>query len=213
MRGSAIFALALCTLAVAARAQTPTVMVEKAACVPTEANGVINATIQPEIGGAEPRLYFRWDQHGAMYYVDLFAEGAGQYWAIPAKPEPRNENIEYYVALVDPAGKTVARSETQLSPVRDDCAVNMTAKQLGVSNNLTVGETVPAQQGRRVLGFLCDGVVTRVNFEGIMRPDEICRGCVVPFFTKEAYLAPVAIGAVTTVIIEPPPPETSTSRP
>lgn len=212
MRRSAIFALAL-GWAVAAGAQTPAITVDKAACVPTEANGVINATIQPEIGGTAPRLYFRWDQHGAMYYVDLFAAGGGKYWGIPAKPEARTAEIEYYVAVVDPAGKTLGKSENLLSPVRDDCAVELTPKQIGVANNLTVGETVPAQQGRRVLGFLCDGVVTRVSYEGIMRPDEICRGCVVPFFAKEAYLATAAVGAATAIILEPPPTEQSKSRP
>lgn len=213
MRRTAIFALALCTLAVAAQAQTPAITVDKAECMPAEANGVINATIQPEIGGAAPRLYFRWDQHGAMYYVDLFATGGGKYWGIPAKPESRTAEIEYYVAVVDPAGKTLGKSENLLSPVRDDCVVDLTPKQIGVANNLTVGETVPAQQGRRVLGFLCDGVVTRVSYEGIMRPDEICRGCVVPFFAKEAFLAPMALGAATAVILQPPPTEESKSRP
>ncbi len=213
MRCIAVYALALAALGFAAQAQTPVVTVEQAACVPVEANGLINANVRPEVGGTSQRLYFRWDQHGAMYYVDMFADGGGKYWGIPAKPEGRTANIEYYVAVVDPAGKTLAKSENLLSPVQEDCLVNLTPKQVGVANNMTVGETVPAQQGRRVLGFLCDGVVTRVNHEGIMRPDEICRGCVVPFFAKEAFLAPAALGAATAIILEPPPTETSKSRP
>ena len=83
---------------------------------------------------------------------------------------------------------------------------------VGMANNLTVGETVEPQQGRKVLGFLCDGVVTRINFQGIMRPDEICRGCVIPWWTKEEFIAASTVGAATGIIIEQPP-EPSPSRP
>lgn len=212
MHRPAIFGSVLFLCSFSALAQTPSITVDKLDCVPTERNGLINANVRQEVGGTTTRVYFRWDQHGAFYYVDMFGEGAGRYWGIPAKPEDRNEQIEAYVAVVDGAGRTIGRSETVFAPVREDCRVEMTPRQIGVSNNLVVGETVAAQQGRKVLGFLCDGVVTRVNFEGIMRPDEICRGCVVPFFTKETFLAPIAIGVVVP-ILPPPPEESSTSRP
>ncbi len=208
---TAVFALAFC-LSAGAFAQAPVVTVQKAACVPTEANVAIDANVAPEVGGASVRLYFRWNEHGAMYYTEMVAEGSGAYWGLPARPEPRNENLEYYVAVVDPTGRTLGKSDTLLSPVRDDCPIQLTPKQVGYANNLVVGETVAAQQGRKVLGFLCDGVVTRINHEGIMRPDEVCRGCVIPFWTKET----VGAAALTTgslVVIEPPPSETSPSRP
>ena len=213
MKRSHTLLVMLLLCAVPASAQTPSITVQKLECVPTEANGVIYANVANELGGTATRIYFRWDQHGAMYFVDMVADGGGKYWGIPAKPEDRNETIEFYVAVVDPAGKTVAKSETMLSPVRDDCRVDLTPKQIGVANNLTIGETVAAQQGRKVLGFLCDGVVTRMNYEGILRPDEICRGCVVPFFAKETYIAPAILGAVSTVVLERPPGESSPSRP
>lgn len=192
-------------------AQPPSITVQQAPCVPTERNGVITASVKPETG-ATTRLYFRWDEHGAPYYVDMFPDGNGAYWGIPAKPEPRNETIEYYVSVLDGFGKEIAKSETVVSPVRDDCRVELTPKQIGVSNNLVIGETVPPQQGRRVLGFLCDGIVTRINSEGIMRPDEICRGCVIPWWTKEEFLGAGAVAGVTTIILQPPP-EPSPSRP
>jgi hypothetical protein len=200
-------AICLALASAAALAQTPTVGLNRVTCVPEEANQVFNATIRPEVGGTVVRLYFRWDQHGAMYYVEMFAAGEGKYWGIPPKPEPDNESIEYYAAVVDPAGTVLARSETLLSPVTDDCSVTMTPQQFGRANNLTVGETVEAQEGRKVLGFLCDGVVTRVNFEGIPRPDEICRGCVIPWWEKNDYIVPAAIsgGALTLVLVEESP--------
>lgn len=195
-------------------AQAPAITVEQAECFPDMENGVINARVEPEVGGTTTRLYFRWDEHGAMYYVDMLAAGGGGYWGIPAKPEPENERIEYYVAAVDPYGRTLARSESLYSPVEEDCRVELSPQQVGVANNLTVGETVEAQQSRKVLGFLCDGVVTRINFEGIMRPDEICRGCVIPWWSKEEFIgAAAAVGAATAIIVEEPGPEPSPSRP
>lgn len=213
MKRSCTLLVMMVLCAVPVLGQTPSISVQKLECVPVEANAVINANLSNEVGGTETRIYFRWDQHGAMYFVDMVADGGGKYWGLPAKPEDRNEQIEFYVAVVDPKGKTLAKSETQLAPVREDCRVELTPKQVGVSNNLTVGETVAAQQGRKVLGFLCDGVVTRMNYEGILRPDEICRGCVVPFFAKETYIAPAILGAVSTIVLERPPGESSPSRP
>ena len=200
----------------AAFAQAPEVDVTRVECVPEEENAVIHGMISPEIGGTVARLYFRWDEHGAMYYVDMVAAGEGKYWAIPPKPERENNSVEYYAAVVDPSGTILARSETRISPVTDDCRVTMTPQQFGYANNLTVGETVEAQEGRKVLGFLCDGVVTRVNHEGIPRPDEICRGCVIPGWDKNDYIVPAAVGvgAITTILIEEGPgPEPSPSRP
>lgn len=206
--------LMLCLFPALASAQAPAVTVVKAACFPEAANGVVNARVEPEVGGATARLYFRWDEHGAMYYVDMTAAGRGEYWGIPAKPEPENERLEYYVAVVDPDGRTLARSESFYSPVEDDCQVELSPVQMGAANNLTVGETVEAQEARKILGFLCDGVVTRINYEGIMRPDEICRGCVIPWWTKEEFIgAAAAVGAATAIIVEEPGPEPSPSRP
>ena len=110
--------------------------------------------------------------------MTLEPEPGGRFWAMPPKPERRNEQIEYYAALVDPTGKVAARSETQIVPVTRDCRVQLDPKERGVAENLTVGETSPQQQGKKVLGFLCDGVVTRVNSANVRRSDEVCRACV-----------------------------------
>ena len=81
------------------------------------------------------------------------------------RPSPRSatSRSSYYGALVDAAGKVVARSESQIAPVTNDCKVQLSPKERGVAENLTVGETSPKQQGKKVLAFLCDGVVTRIN--------------------------------------------------
>lgn len=200
----------LLTGAIAAGAQTITV--EKASCIPSEQNGVIRAAISSPAPGLSPRLYFRWRDHEDFYWVALEAEPGGRFWAIPPKPEKRNEHVELYSALVDPVGKVVARSESQVIPVTRDCKVKLSDKEHGVAENLTVGETSPQQQGKKVLAFLCDGVVTRVNYAGVRRADDVCRACVIAWWQRKAVLIP-AVAGVTGVVVTGREPEPSPSRP
>ena len=58
----------------------------------------------------------------------LETEPGGRFWATPPKPEMRNEQMELYGALVDAAGKVVARSESQIVPVTGDCKVELGAQ-------------------------------------------------------------------------------------
>ncbi len=195
---------------IAADAQS--IAVEKASCNPMEDNGLIRGTVGSTAAGLSPRLYFRWKDHEDFYWVNFEPEMGNRLWAVPPKPEQRNKEIEYYAALVDPAGKVAARSETQVVPVTKDCRVPLDLRQRGVAQNLTVGETSPQQQGKKVLGFLCDGIVTRVNSAGVRRSDEVCRACVITFFDRKAVLIP-AIAGIAGVIITEPQPEPSPSRP
>jgi hypothetical protein len=183
--------------------------------VPAEDNGLVRATATGVAPGLLPRLFFRWMEHEDFYWVALEAELGGRFWATPPKPERRNDHIEYYAALVDPTGKVVARSPSQTVPVTADCKPQLGPKERGVAENLTVGETSPKQQGKKVLAFLCDGVVTRVNYAGVRRADEVCRACVVAWWQRKAVLLPAVIAGagVTTVVAGHPEPEPSPSRP
>jgi hypothetical protein len=211
MRASTLL-LAGLLLAGAARAQTITV--DKPSCMPVEDNGLVHATATGVAPGLIPRLYFRWMEHEDFYWVALEAEPGGHFWATPPKPEQRNNHIEYYSALVDPTGKVVARSPMNNVPVTADCKTQLGPKERGVAENLTVGETSPKQQGKKILAFLCDGVVTRVNYAGVRRADEVCRACVVAWWQRKAVLIPVAIaGAGVTIVNRHPEPEPSPSRP
>lgn len=197
--------------ATAARAQS--IAVEKPSCMPTEDNGLVRATMSSVSPGLAPRLYFRWQDHEDFYWVAMEAEPGGRFWATPPKPEMRNDHIELYSALVDPTGKAVARSEAQKIPVTKDCKVQLGPKERGVAENLTVGETSPQQQGKKVLAFLCDGVVTRVNYAGVRRSDEVCRACVIAWWQRKAVLIPLAAGVIGGVITDRQEPEPSPSRP
>jgi hypothetical protein len=191
------------------RAQTVTL--EKTDCLPQEENGVVRAAIPSLTTGQAARLYFRWKEHEDFYWVALEAEPGGRYWAVPPKPERRNDHVEAYAAVVDPTNKVVARSESQMIKVASDCKVQLSEKERGVAENLTVGETSAKQQGQKVLAFLCDGVVTRVNHAGIRRSDEVCRACVIAWWQRKAVLIPVALTGIGIVVRDRP--EPSPSRP
>jgi hypothetical protein len=209
MRAS--FLLAGLIFAGAAAAQAQSVSVERPNCLPSEDNGVVRATVNGGGPGQAVRLYFRWKDHEDFYWVAMEADPGGRFWAIPPKPERRNEQVEYYAALTDPAGKVVARSEAQIVKVTTDCKVELNPRELGVAENLTVGETSPKQQGKKVMAFLCDGVVTRINHAGVRRSDEVCRACVVAWWQRKAVLLPAA--GVIGVVVTDDDPEPSPSRP
>jgi hypothetical protein len=202
-------------LAAGARAEVPGIAVDEARCVPMEDNGLITARVQPEVGGATVRLYFRWREHGTFYWVPMNAAGGGRYWAVLPKPEKDNENVERYVSVVDALAHEISRSASAIIPVQRDCKVQLDAKQKGQADNLVIGETALPQKGREVLGFLCDGIVSRVDANGILRADDACRTCVVAWWQRKAILIPAAVGLTTGVVVihKHPHPEPSPHRP
>ncbi|HEX9942585.1 MAG TPA: hypothetical protein VGG03_11240 [Thermoanaerobaculia bacterium] len=210
MRARTLFAAGL-LFACAAAAHGQTVAADKPACLPMQDNGLVRATANAAGPGQALRLYFRWKDHEDFYWVAMEPEANGRFWATPPKPEKRNEQVEYYAALVDPAGQVLARSATQTVKVTGDCRVQLGPRERGVAENLTIGETSPKQQGKKVMAFLCDGIVTRVNSQGVRRADEVCRACVIAWWPKAALAAPAIVGIG--VITEHDPPEPSPSRP
>ena len=213
MNRPAILAVAFFASASLVSAAGPVIEIAEKSCLPVEDNGVIHATVAPEIGGTLTRMYFRWEGQGDFYFVDLVAAGEGRYWGTPAKPEERNESVELFVAIETPGGETLSRSETLTVPVTDDCPVELSDEEAGYADNLTVGETALAQAGNPVLGFLCDGIVTRIDSEGVLRPDEVCRACVIAWWLKPEYLTPAAAAAAGLVCCVEPPSEVSSPRP
>lgn len=212
MRASTLLLTGLLLAGATTAARGQTITADKPACMPMEDNGLVHATATNVAPGLSPRLYFRWMEHEDFYWVALEAEPGGHFWATPPKPERRNDHIEYYSALVDPTGKVVARSPMVSVPVTADCKMQLGPKERGVAENLTVGETSPKQQGKKVLAFLCDGVVTRVNYAGLRRADEVCRACVVAWWQRKGVLIPAALAGtgITTSVFQPEP---SPSRP
>ncbi|HTQ81471.1 MAG TPA: hypothetical protein VMM92_15840, partial [Thermoanaerobaculia bacterium] len=188
------------------------ITVEQVPCFRVADNQVIRATANGEAAGGTARLYFRWEERGGYYWVAMEHDGLGRFWGIPPKPEKRNLQVEYYGTLLDSTGREIARSQMRKTEVKGDCHIELNPQQRGVAQNLTVGETSDAQSHGGVMGFLCDGVVTRINPKNIRRADDFCRTCVVAWWQRTDVLAPaLAAGGVTTVILDQP--EPSPSRP
>ena len=256
-------------------AQSPSVTAHKVACVPAGANAVIKVSVANNQPDTTTRLYFRRLNEVVedLYYVNMYPEGEGEYWAVMPKAEKhkldrheiekrrdqsssehsealwwrekeasdhRNPNqdldpddirerasvgkterrdwmntltdsefekwldtleyepVEYFGAVFDPNGNLIARSPMTIGEVRSqsDCKVELTPAQLGESMNLVIGETASWQRGNPVFHWLCDGVVARVNPEGIKRPDETCRACV-PCINQATVLNYTVGGAVS----------------
>jgi len=55
--------------------------------------------------------------------------------------------------------------------------------------------------GEKVEGFLCDGVVSRINPLGILRGDEKCRACVIAWWEKPVVMIPAAAAIAGTGVI------------
>jgi len=202
MRARTLFAAGLLLLGAAA-AHAQSVSIEPPSCIPQENNGLVLGTAAAT-PGQSVRLYFRWKDHEDFYWVAMEPEPGGRFWATPPKPEKRNDHVEIYGALVDAAGNVIARSSpNRIVPVTRDCKVQLNQKQLGVAENLTVGETSPKQEGKKVLAFLCDGVVTRVNSDGIRRADGVCRSCVIAWWQRKGVIIPAALLG-TGLVVEPP---------
>lgn len=133
-------------------------------------------------------------------------EGRDREWLEDYLETQEHEAAEFYVQVVNVEGERVARSKTQLVPVADyeDCRYALDPFELGQSQNLTVGETTALQQGKEVFHWLCDGVVSRVNFEGVLRADETCRACVVAGWLPIASAAGALVAGTTIEKREPP---------
>lgn len=187
-------------------AQAQSVSIVEPSCVPAKTNGVLRASIIPDPSvGQSPRVYFRWRGQPAFYWVPMEVEPNGRYWAVLPRVEDRNQEVEYYVAVVDAAGKMVAQSEPRTVKVRADCPAELSPKEQGVAENLIVGETTPNQYRKKVIGFLCPGLKIRIDHQGIRRADEECGPCGLAWLPPTALATAGVIGVVVTEDPEPSP--------
>ncbi len=110
-----------------------------------------------------------------------------------------HEAAEYFVAIHDAAGQRKWRSRDYVIEVRDrdECEGVLTPHERGLSENLTVGETTAAQVGRPVFHWLCDGIVTRIGENGLLRGDNVCRACVVATWFPTAATAGAVVAGTT----------------
>ncbi len=132
-------------------------------------------------------------------------EGRDREWLEDWLEERDQEATEYYVAVYSATGELLARTPTALLEVwpPDRCYEELSPMQAGWAENLTVGETTDVQARRCLFHWLCDGVVTRISFEGVLRPDECCRACVVAGFLPQAAAGVALPGIITQREVSP----------
>jgi hypothetical protein len=135
-------------------------------------------------------------------------DAAFERWLLAQTTEP----AEFFVAVVDPSGRQVARSHLQAVEVRKDCRAPLTPQQAGAAMNLTIGETSAWQVGKPVFHWECTGIVTRLDRLNVLRADDACRACVIAWWPVAAGAG--ALGLVAVTDEDPGPPgEISPSRP
>jgi hypothetical protein len=204
MKTRDLFAVGLFLLGTAAQAQSISLVDVK--CVPRKTNGVVKAAIIPDPAvGQSPRVYFRWKGQPAFYWAPMEVEPKSQYWSVLPRAENRNNEVEYYVAVVDAAGKMLSQSEPQTARVDGNCDTRLSPKEQGVAENLIVGETTPNQYRKKVIGFECPGLKIRIDHQGIRRSDEECGPCGLAWLPPTALATAGIIGVVITDDPEPSP--------
>ena len=276
---------ALLLLGAAAAAEAQTITLGQVDCLPLGGNGVLNASVTPEVPGATTRLYFRRlsDTIEDFYFVDMKSAGAGGYWAtfpIPTddeaakqelknyayegkvvpnsgkpwaswwrskegsigrnpngdldsaeiqeraavgKTQPRTwmasmddasfqawldlqkaEPAEYYVAVVDSAGKQLAATPMRVVEVNKDCRVALTDEQQEFAEELTIGETAAWQEDDdNVFHWECDGIENRRGSDNAVRDNDSCAGFIIAWWTAPAVATAGAIGVVSVLNDDP----------
>jgi hypothetical protein len=164
-------ALALPALAAA---QTPQVLVGDVACIPRQGHGLVRAIAGPLPAGSEVRVYFRRSDHGDFYYIPAQQADDGTWWSVLPLPEPDNTLAEVYGAVYGPGNRPLAQSRIQSVEVREDCEVELDARQSQETGSMTVGETALGQKLRKLAWWQCPGVTERIDVHGERREDEAC---------------------------------------
>ena len=96
-----VFGILTLALAVAPAAAQTSVTLGPLACLPQKGNGVLNATVTPEIPGATTRLYFRRMNVEVedFYYIQMEPAGGGGYWAtfpVPTESKFPKQKLDNY---------------------------------------------------------------------------------------------------------------------
>ena len=116
---ASVFGLLSVSLAMSLSATAPAVGQQTSvtlgplACLPQNGNGVLNATVSPEIPGSSTRLYFRRMNVEVedFYYIEMEPAGGGGYWAtfpVPTEskfPKQKLDNYNYEGQKIDNTGK------------------------------------------------------------------------------------------------------------
>lgn len=171
-------ALAVALSSSAALAAPPALSPILPSCVPKRANSVVSLITHPEGTWSSVRTYFRKTGTIDFYFVEMRNAGRGSFWAVLPRPEDATAAVDVIFAVVDAEGRELRTPQVTI-PVTSPCSTTLTAEQARFAQNLVVGETAKNQAGRSVVGFLCEGIISRIDVVGRLRPDDACRSALI----------------------------------
>jgi hypothetical protein len=221
-RGAAVL-MSLVVVALTApaslHAQTAAINPGFPTCMPEEGNSVVTLTIVPETGWATVRTYFRELGSNDWYWVEARNEGKGAYWCVLPRPEDETKTVEMQIRARNGEGKETTTSIQRVN-VTSSCKPVFTPPQAHLAQNLVVGETIIGQRDKEILGFVCPGVISRVDYTGELKPDEYCRKAAILLAASaqnKAALIPLLVlgggGGVIAIVDDDDDPPASPSRP
>jgi hypothetical protein len=161
-------------------------------CIPSEGNSVAKVTLKPDTGWALVRAYFRATEGKSDYYMEMRAMGDGSFFAVLPKPDSKTSSVEMYTIARDAEGRPVKSGPITVK-ASGGCKVTLTEEEQRYAQNLVVGNTAVEQETKVVEGFLCDGIVSRIDIKGALRPDEQCRRLLILAASNGSALIPALV--------------------
>lgn len=194
VRRACVILVAVCLgLVVTATAfAEPSIEATFPSCVPSQGNSVVKVALKPDTGWALVRAYFRATENKADFFMEMRAVGDGRFFAVLPKPDSKTSAVEMYVVARDAEGRPVKSGPITVK-ASGGCKVTLTEEEQRYAQNLVVGNTVVDQEGKVVEGFLCDGIVSRIDVKGALRPDEQCRRVLIAAAAANSALIPALV--------------------
>lgn len=183
---------------------------EKIPGIPKGGNALITASVPPGSSVSAARVYFNAEGKTPEYYLEMVRDDNGRYWVVLPVPKPETKKAQYRVFFRDEAGKEFTLPQETV-PV-DSTKVELTEREIRYAKNLVIGVTDP-KAPLLPEGWECYGVVSSINVQGELKPNEVCRTVIVP---PALWVAAGAAAATVGIIVVSDNPEddpVSPSRP
>ena len=136
----------------------------------------VKVTAKVPTAGATAKVYFKAAGQQDEYYVEMRRVAPNDDTMVAFVPEPARStpSFTYRVVAMDVNGVQVA-TPLSTATVTPSCpAVSLTSDQQRMANNLIVGLTTPLQSAVPT-GFLCRNIVSYIDTNGDLRPNQECR--------------------------------------
>lgn len=162
--------------------------------IPKGGNARIAASVPPDTTVSSARVYFNAEGKAPEYYLEMVRGEGGAFWAVLPIPKSQTKKAEYRLVFRDAEGKETVLPRVTV-PV-DSSKPSLSDAELRYAKNLVIGVTDPKVE---LLpdGWECYGVVSSINVQGELKPNELCRMTVIPpALWVGAGTAAAAVGAV-----------------